>query len=382
MDESFLYQKTGRYFAQIADGMEELGADELSELGASGISPIYRGIYFEADKAVLYGINYRSRLITRVLAPLITFDCHSAKYLQKTARSIRWPDLFPLEKTFAVFATVSHSTIRHSQYAALCLKDAIVDSFREHCGKRPNVETRDPDLWFNLHIEKNRATISIDTSGGSLHRRGYRSESVEAPIQETVAAAVLRLSGWDGSSPFYDPMCGSGTLVCEALMSYCRIPAAYLRKRFGFKFLPDFDKKVWQRVKAEADQKMQALPEGLISASDLSVQAVSTTKNNLSALRYHQGVTVKTADFRNIPELENRLIVCNPPYGLRIGKGADLDNFYKDLGDFLKQRCRGSSAYIYFGKREYIKCVGLKPSWKKPLKNGGLDGRLVKYDLY
>ncbi len=219
MDEPFLYQKTGRYFAQIADGLEELGADELSELGASEISPIYRGIYFQAGSAVLYGINYRSRLITRVLAPLITFDCHSAKYLQKTAMSIRWQDIFPLEKTFAVFATVSHSTIRHSQYAALCLKDAIVDTFREHCGKRPNVKTPDPDLWINLHIEKNRATISIDTSGGSLHRRGYRSQSVDAPIQETVAAAILRLSGWDGSSPLYDPMCGSGTLVCEALMS-------------------------------------------------------------------------------------------------------------------------------------------------------------------
>jgi putative N6-adenine-specific DNA methylase len=382
MDEPFLYQKSGRYFAQIADGLEELGAGELSELGASEISPIYRGIYFEADKPVLYGINYRSRLITRVLAPLITFDCHSVKYLQKTAKSIRWQDIFPLEKTFAVFATVSHSSIRHSQYAALCLKDAIVDSFREHCGKRPNVETRDPDLWFNLHIEKNRATISIDTSGGSLHRRGYRSQSVEVPIQETVAAAILRLSGWDGSSPLYDPMCGSGTLVCEALMSYCRMPAATLRKRFGFEMLPDFDRKIWQRVKTEADQQMQALPEGLISASDLSDQAVSITKNNLSSLRHHQGVTVKTADFRNIPELENRMIVCNPPYGLRIGKGADLDNFYKDLGDFMKQRCRGSSAYIYFGKREFIKRVGLKPSWKKPLKNGGLDGRLVKYELY
>ncbi|MCK5227335.1 MAG: class I SAM-dependent RNA methyltransferase, partial [Desulfobulbaceae bacterium] len=166
----FTYQKTNRYFAQIASGLEELGATELSELGATDTKPAFRGIYFDADKETLYRINYMSRLFTTVLAPLLRFDCHSTKYLYKTAKKINWQDLLTLDTTFAISANVTHSRIRHSQYAAQCMKDAIVDLFRDKTGKRPSVDTKDPDVRLNLHVENNKATIYLDTSGGSLHR--------------------------------------------------------------------------------------------------------------------------------------------------------------------------------------------------------------------
>ncbi|NOY52540.1 MAG: class I SAM-dependent RNA methyltransferase [Deltaproteobacteria bacterium] len=378
----YTYRKTHRYFAQIADGLEDAGSREIAALGAREIQPAYRGIYFKADTADLFRINYGARIITRILAPLLTFDCHSPKYLRKTAGSIRWSDFLSPDETFAVFANVSDSRIRHSRYAALCLKDAIADFFRETCGRRPDVETKTPDVWFSLHIHRNRATISLDTSGGSLHRRGYRKASVEAPMQETVAAAIIRMSGWEGERALYDPMCGSGTLITEALMAYCRIPAGFLRKHFGFASLPEFETAAWGKIKAEMDRKIRPLPPGLIFAGDRSKQAVAATRKNLVTLPGHEGVDLRCRDFRKIEEIRNAVLVCNPPYGIRLGKESDLGNFYKEFGDFLKQRCRGTSAYLYFGNREMIKKIGLKPSWKKPLKNGGLEGRLVKYEMY
>jgi len=378
----FNYQKTGRFFAQIADGMEELGTGELSDLGAEDINAGYRGLYFSADKASLYKINYCARFITRVLAPLITFDCHSTKYLYKTARTINWPDIFSLEKTFVISANVSNSHIRHSQYAALCLKDAIVDCFRDTYDKRPDVERINPDIGINLYINNNKATIYIDTSGGSLHRRGYRRDSVEAPMQETLAAAVIELSGWDGQDQLYDPMCGSGTLLFEALMSYCRIPSGYFRENFGFAFLPDFDKAVWKRVKRLSDSNIRELPRGLIAGSDASGTAIASARKNADNIKGGHRITFSKKPFQDLDSLNNATIVCNPPYGMRIGKNQDMVSFIKDFGDFLKQRCTGSRAYVYFGKRELIKSLGLHASWKKPLKNGQLDGRLVKYDLY
>lgn len=378
----FTYQKTNRYFAQVADGLEELAAAELETLGAGNCRPAYRGVYFEADRAGLYRINYRSRLCTRVLALLLRFDCHSTKYLHKTAIKLPWEALLDPEKSFAVQANVSHSKIRHSQYAALCLKDAIVDYFRDRCGRRPSIDTRNPDVWLNLHIESNKAAISIDTSGGSLHRRGYRQDSIAAPMQETVAAAIVRLSGWDGDQPLYDPMCGSGTLLCEALMQYCRIPAGYLRKRFGFEALPDFDPAVWQRVKKEADQRIRALPPGLIGGSDMSREAVQATKANCALLPHGKKVQLRSRRFQELDGVENSVIICNPPYGIRLQRNSNMDLFMREFGTFLKQRCRGSSAYLYFGAAGLVKKIGLRPAWKKPLKSGGLDGLLVKYELY
>jgi len=379
----YAYQLNQEYFAQIADDIVNLGCDELLTLGGEDIRPSYRGLYFNAGREVLYRINYESRLITRVIAPLIVFSCRDADHLYRKASEIEWRDFFSVDHTFSVFASVSnHPAFKHSEFAALRLKDAIVDYFRNLSGSRPTVEKLNPDICINVHIDSNQAVIGIDTSGGSLHRRGYRKMTVKAPIQETLAAAIIRLSGWNGERPLYDPTCGSGTFVAEALMHYCHVPAGLLRKRFGFEFLPDFDRKSWKQVKATADRRIRRLPDGLIAASDISDKAVSATRTNLRSLPAGDRVVVMLKDFQEISRLENRLIVSNPPYGIRLDNPAELALWYKNFGDFLKQRCLNSQAYVYVGNRDLISCIGLKPSMKMPLKNGGLDGRLLKFDIY
>ena len=379
---AYEYQRDSRYFVQIAEGLKEAGAEELAELGAEDIAPEFRGIHFRADKSTLYRVNYLSRLASRCLAPLISFNCHDTDTLYKKAKQIQWEDFFAEGSTFAVFGNVSDSTISHSKYASLRLKDAVADYFKEKTGKRPDVSIRNPDILLNLHIRHDKAEISLDTSGGALHRRGYREETVLAPMQETVAAAIIRFTEWNGSVPLYDPMCGSGTLLCEAIMRYCNIPSGIFRNKFGFEFLPDFDGSIWKQVKKEADTKIRELPQGLIAGSDLSEEAVDAARINIMGINYGKNVRVERADFRELPAIEGRVIVANPPYGIRMGGDEDLEAFYKDLGDFLKQKCKGSIAYIYFGERKYIKKIGLKASWKKPIKAGRLDGRLVKYEMY
>ncbi|MEW6668033.1 MAG: class I SAM-dependent RNA methyltransferase [Thermodesulfobacteriota bacterium] len=382
MTVTFEYQQTRRFFAQVPDGMEALAAEEISELGAKGIRTAYRGVHFEAELNTLYRVNYSARCLARILAPLLSFRCHTYEVLYRRARQVEWSRIFTPRHSFAVVANVSNSSLRHSRYAALSLKDAIVDHFRERLKARPDVERSEPDLRINLHIEGNRATLSLDTSGESLHRRGYREEALEAAMQETLAAAVIRLTRWDGSTPFYDPMCGSGTLLAEALMQYCRIPAGFLRKHFGFRFLPDHDENLWHKVRQEENRRRRELPEGLISGSDISQQAADLTRANLRRLPHGERVEIRTIDFRKLTGLQNTTIVCDPPYGIRTYRNEDLGDLYKALGDFLKQRCRGSVAFIYFGNRKLISKVGLKTSWKVPLTAGGLDGRLAKYELY
>jgi len=378
----YQYQKDCRYFAQIADSLKKAGADELSELGAEDVRPEFSGIHFRADKSTLYRVNYQTRLLSRCLAPLISYVCHDTDTLYQKAKQIEWEDFFGKSNTFAVSGYVSDSVISHSKYAALRLKDAVADYFKEKTGQRPDVSVRNPDILLNLHIRHDKAVISIDTSGGALHRRGYREETVSAPMQETVAAAIIRFSEWDGSAPLYDPLCGSGTLLCEALMRYCNIPSGVFRNRFGFECLPDFDGALWQQVKKEADGHIRELPKGLIAGSDVSPEAVSAARTNLMGLHYGKNVSVERADFRKLPDLEDHVIVTNPPYGIRMGGDENLDVFYKNFGDFLKQKCKGSTAFVYFGEREYINKIGLKASWKKPIEVGGLDGRLVKYEMY
>lgn len=379
---SLAYQENGRYFALAAGKLEKLAAEELQELGVKQTHDGYRGVFFEADPATLYRVNYESRLLTRVLAPLIEFQCHSDRYLYTQAQKIDWSQLLTLETTFAVFATVSNSKVSHSQFAARRLKDAIVDQFREATGQRPSVRTPDPDVWLSLHIHANYATISFDTSGGSLHRRGYRTESVEAPMQETVAAAALRMSGWDATEPLLDPMCGSGTLLAEALMKAGKVPAGYLRGRFGFERLPDFDKTAWEKVRDDADAKMIEVPEGLIRGSDVDAGAVESALSNLARLPYGERVSIVRSDFRGIDSVDEGIILTNPPYGLRLGTSESASALMGELGDWFKQCCGGRTAYVYAGKPETLKSVGLKTTWKKALVNGALEGRLARYDMY
>ena len=380
----FQYQQRNQYFAQIASGFEEIAEAELRELGAKSIIPAFRGLHFEAPPETLYRIIYTSRLIVRVLAPLVTFDCHSDRYLHQTALKIEWDQFITPRKTFAVHASTSNTpSLKHSQYAALKVKDAVCDFFRQKTGERPSVDVESPDLGIHLFVRNNRAVLSIDISGGSLHKRGYRSQSVEAPMQETLAAAVIRLSGWNGERPLIDLMCGSGTLLCEAAMKVCKLPAAGLRDRFGFELLPDYNASVWKKVKAAADAIAKPLPENLIYGSDLNRTAVRAAKINFNNLPgCANKAKFEEKDFKNIPKLENATLVVNPPYGVRLGDRESAELLLKEFGDFLKQRCTGCTAFVYAGDRQLLKKVGLKPEWKKELNNGGLEGILGKFDLY
>lgn len=383
MEKLYRYQQDGQFFAQIAHHLEELGCEELLRLGASEAKAVYRGIWFSAEASALYKIVYQTRLCSRMLAPLIRFDCHSDRYLYKTASSIAWNDFLTTDQTFAISATVSHSRIKHSKFAALRLKDAIVDFFRDKFGDRPGVDRHNPDVHFHLHIENNHAIIHLDAGGGSLHRRGYRTETVEAPMQETVAAAVIRYSEWDGELSLHDPMCGSGTLLAEAMMSVRRIPAAYLIDSFGFQRMPDYDAAIWELVKNEADGRICPLPDSIeLVGSDINSDAVAATKKNLQRLPGGDAIRVFQKDVFRLEGIADQVIITNPPYGLRIGKRDDISSFYKRFGDFLKQKCNGSSCFLYAGKRELLKSVGLKTTWKKPLVSGALEGRLARYDIY
>ncbi len=391
----YLYQKTNHYFGQLASGTEKCGEAELKELGATNIKPGYLGVYFCANQRTLYDIVYRTRIFSRILAPLIVFDCHSEKYLYKTAQNIDWSDFLTLTKTFAITSNVADSNIRHSQYAGQVFKDAIVDQFRDKTGERPNVDTRNPDLQLNLYVHQNKARISVDLGGGSLHKRGYRAESVEAPMQETLAAAIIQLSGWHGERPLHDPFCGSGTLLCEAFMKAGNIPAAYLRHKFGFLRLPDFDAAVWNQVKTQANAEIKNVEQAslpaqagrdacptLIAGSDISADAVKAVRANRAALPDAGKIKVRRADFHDLEGFDNTTLVTNPPYGIRLGDKEGATALLQEFGDFLKQKCTGCTAFIYYGDATLVKKLGLKPEWKQPLRGGGLDGILCKYELY
>jgi len=378
----YLYEKESQYFAQVAESIKDIAVKELKSLGAYDLKPVFRGIWFKSSQKDLYRITYFSRLLSRILAPLVSFDCHDKDDLYKAAKKIRWEEFLTPKKTFSIVANVSESDITHSNFAGLRVKDAIADYFRDRTNKRPSVDSKDPYIIVNLHIHKNLATLTIDVSGGPLHKRGYREETVSAPMQETVAASIIRLSGWNGKVPLYDPMCGSGTLLCEALMAYCRIPAQIFRTQFGFERLPDFDVNLWEQVKKESQEDIRALSTDLIAGSDISEHSVNAVRTNIMGLHFGSEITIEQKDFQDIQSIENSMIITNPPYGIRMGKDQNLNKFYQDFGLFLKKRCRKSTAFVYFGEPRYIKKVPLSPSWKRPLKIGGLDGKLVKYDLY
>lgn len=374
--------KTNGFFAQVTGKMEELCEQELIELGAKETKTDYKGIYFKSDIQSIYRINYTSRLLSRVLAPLITFPCHTTDILIKQAKKIHWEDFCSLEKTFAISASVSKSRITNSLYASQCLKDGIADYFRDKYRKRPNVEVSNPDVRFNLHIDKDTAVISLDTSGESLHKRGYRLLAGEAPMQETLAAAIIRVSKWDGENTLWDPMCGSGTILCEALMHYCKIPAQKLRMKFGFFNLPEFDPAAWSTIKEEYDNRIRPLPKGIIHGSDKSQTAIDVAKDNLSRLPYSDSVDLSCKPIQQTKEFEDGTLIVNPPYGIRLGELKETEILYKELGDFLKINCNGTSAYIYTGNPALRKSIGLKTTRRIHLDNGKLEGVLLQIDSY
>lgn len=379
---TFLYQQ-GEYFAQVARGMEELGVQELIELGARDPRPAYRGVSFKADRATAYRICYESRLCSRLFAPLARFRFTDEKDLLRLATDVPWHRLFSKGRTFAVTFNVGNSVIRNGKYASLLVKDAICDRFRQETGGRPDVDTDHPQIVINLFIDRNEAVLSADLAGEALHKRGYRAHGGgPAPMQETLAAAIIRHTGFDGTQRLWDPMCGSGTLVAEALMAAARIPAGYLRQDWGLFALSDFDAASWKRQKAAADARIRPIPPGVLSASDVDGRAVGFARQNLARLPFGPVVGFTVTDFRQAPDFRDGVIVCNPPYGVRLGADDDLPKLYGELGDFLKLHCPGSTAWIYCGDRERITHLHLKPTRKIPLPSGDLDGRLVRLDMY
>ncbi len=378
----FAYQQDGRFFAQTARGLDELACAELAELGADDIESAGGGVHFHTDAAGLYRINYCSRLVSRVLAPLISFSCPSEQTLYDSAQTVDWEELLSLEKTFAVSANVFDSTISHAHYAALRLKDAIADHFRQRSGRRPDVDTEHPDVLLNLTIRRDQALISLDTSGASLHRRGYRKQSVAAPMQETLAAALLRLSGWNGEKPLVDPMCGSGTIVAEAFMHYCRLPAAFKKEKFGFENLPDFAARTWAQERRASDAAVREMPADLIRGSDIDRQSIDAARCNLREIPGTRGVPLERKDFRDLPGIRDATIICNPPYAVRVGELEPTRLLYKEFGDFLKQRCQGSTAYVLCGNLELVRSIGLKPARRFVLFNGPIECRLLKIEIY
>lgn len=383
MGSMWEYLEKRRFFARTGPALEEVAASELEELGAEDLSPSYRGVYFSAQNPTLYRILLLARIPSRILAPLASFPCFSDDQLYKRSTKLAWNELLSPEKTFRIFADLSGSRIKNSHFAVQRLKDAVADHFVRTLGKRPSVAQAEdfPDLWLHLLIQEDRALLSLDVAGGALHRRGYRKEGGDAPLQETLAAAIVRLSGWKGETPLYDPFCGSGTLLAEALMSWCRIPNSLFRSSFGLSGLPDFDAPLWEESLRKANEESRSLPEGLLSGSDVSPEAVKRARRNLSSLPCGERVSLKSGDFRTLEGLADRTLLCNPPYGVRLGETEKLKTLYKEFGDFLKRRCPRSTAWILCGNRELIPSLGLRPSRKIPLFNGPLEGRLVKLEI-
>jgi len=391
------YQKNQKYFAQVTGSLEKYAAIELEILGTKVLSESHRGLRFSCDKETLYKVVYCSRLIQRVLAPLLSMQCHSEKYLyQQAFHNIDWTNLFSLEQCFSIITNVNNSNIQNSLYAGQILKDAICDKFKQKYGKRPNFKPKDGDVVINLYINDNWATISYDVFGISLHKRGYRKESTAAPLQETIAAAIVQIINTQNNlkklslssaptnsnrrsvTPIFDIMCGSGTILAEALMAHCDIPAGYLRNDNTIKYMPDYDDKLWEKVKKNENNKIKPLDKHILFGSDISKECIEITKTNLKNLPYYENIVLETSPFQNLSLIKNRIIVCNPPYGIRMGNTNDIKKLYNDLGDFLKQKCTSSIAYILCGKPDLLPELRLRIHSKKTLKNGDIDTKLAK----
>jgi len=376
------YQKNQRYFAQAANSLEEMTAEEFLELGADDAKAIYRGISFTAHKSALYRILYESRLASRIIAPLFSFSCHSEKYLYQMAAKINWSDFITLDQAFAINTNVADSNIKHSLYASQVMKDAIVDQFREKTGERPNYNQKQPDVRFSLHIHRNFVNIGLDLSLTALHKRGYRVVGAVAPLQETLGAAIIRYSKWNGETPLVDPCCGSGTLLAEAMMHYCHIPAGYFRNFWGVTALPDYDEKLFKTVQSRAKEKIIPLPRGLISGSDISGMAADASRENLSRLPGGENVAITKTDFRYHKSIENSTIVTNLPFGVRLGSSAETVKLYNEFGDFLKHECKGSTAFVLVANKEIGGEIRLRTKRTRKMKNADLESILLKLELY
>ena len=369
-------------FAAVPRGAEELAGAELLALGISDAKPGKGGVAFSTNLAGLYRANLWLRTASRVLVQLAQFPCVGPSELYTGVHAIAWQDIITPDMTLAVDCSLRDSALTHSGFVALKTKDAIVDRIRESCGSRPNVDTTLPDVRINVHLHKNICTISLDSSGDSLDRRGYRLERNEAPLRETLAAAVVALTGWDGSIPLADPMCGSGTIPVEAALMAAHVPPG-LQRRFGFQHWLNFDNDLWDIIYEEAKNGIRKLPVGLITGCDLDNRALLLAGRNTAKAGLEGQIHFFHAALQEFrPEGDKGVVIINPPYGKRLGEEDDLRELYCQIGDVMKKYCRGWTGYVLTGNLELAKYIGLKASRRHVLFNGAIECRLLKYDLY
>lgn len=369
-------------FAAVPRGAEEIAAAELSALGIAGAKPGKGGVAFVANRAGLYKANLWLRTASRVLVQLAVFPCKAPDELYAGVFALDWTTLITPAMTLAVDCSLRDSALTHSGFVALKTKDAVVDRIREACGSRPNVDTASPDVRINVHLHKNVCTVSLDSSGDSLDRRGYRIERNDAPLRETLAAAVIALTGWDGSLPLADPMCGSGTIPAEAALLATRMPPG-LQRSFGFQRWLDFDDRLWGQLIREAENGIRKVPAGLITGYDQDSRALLLAGRNIAKAGLEGQVHFFHAALQDFqPEGERGVVIINPPYGMRMGADDDLRELYCQIGDVMKKRCRGWTGYVLTGNLELAKYIGLKASRRFVLFNGPIECRLLKYDLY
>ena len=369
-------------FAAVPRGAEELAGAELAALGVLEAKPGKGGVAFRTNRAGLYRANLWLRTASRVLVQLALFPCSSPAELYAGVHTIAWQEIITPDMTLAVDCSLRDSSLTHSGFVALKTKDAVVDRIRESCGSRPNVDTTSPDVRINVHLHKNICTISLDSSGDALDRRGYRLERNEAPLRETLAAAVIALTGWDGSIPLADPMCGSGTIPIEAALIASHIPPG-LQRQFGFQRWRDFDGSLWNSICEEADSDIRRLPTGLVTGYDLDSRALVLARRNTAKAGLEGQIHYFHAALQEFhPEGDTGVIIINPPYGIRLGEEDDLRELYCQIGDVMKKRCRGWTGYVLTGNLELAKYIGLKASRRFVLFNGAIECRLLKYDLY
>ena len=381
--------KSAKDFLMLAKtfkGLEEVLAQELIELGANDVQLERRAVSFRGDKALLYRANFSLRTAIRILVPIASFKAKDTDALYKHIKALDWSQYMTESSTFAIDATVYSENFRNSRFVTYRVKDAIADYWIEKAHKRPNVSTQTPDLLFNVHVANEQVTLSLDSSGESLHKRGYRVATTEAPINEALAAGMLLLAGWKGQSDFYDPMCGSGTLLIEAALIARNIAPGVFRQAFAFEKWPDFDAELWGDVYNDDSQEREF--EHKIYGSDASFFAIQQATKNIKAAGVQKDVELKQIRLEELKPFVHGtsslcpLVMMNPPYGERLASNKDIEDLYAKIGTALKHQFAGATAWIISSNDAAMKCIGLKPTKKLRLLNGELDCQFNKYELF
>jgi putative N6-adenine-specific DNA methylase len=376
-----LDQPQFRFLAKTFQGLEEILAEELHQMGAQKISPRKRAVVFEGDLALLYQANLQCRTALRILLPIHEFSAYNDKQLYKGMQEIDWRQYMRISQTFAIDSVVKSQTFRHSHFVALKGKDALVDQFRKHYNRRPSVDTERPDLRIQLHINQERVRVLLDSSGEALFKRGYRQTGHRAPLNEVLAAGMIMLTGWQGEKAFVDPMCGSGTLPIEAALIASNTAPGLLRRKFGFHQWQNYDPELWQKVRREV-RKQNRPVEFPIVGSDRSRKHIRLSLDNADRAGVKEKVYIRQQDFlESKAPAENGLLVLNPPYGER-WEQEEIDTFYKQIGDQFKQQYKGFEAWVISSNFGAMKRIGLRASKKLVLFNGPLECKYQRYELY